>query len=189
MSDEKKSWLREARDKIEGKVEAQKSQLEAGKAQAGNLVIEKKFGGHDVSIFDGGFIRIGSGFLSPYEKLKSIQYRQQTRDKSTSEMVGTFGLASKERIECSLAIVTDRKVRTLKGTVGFLQPDDKNGMALEAAGQAVLDSLRSSGAEASTQGPVSDPADQLKKLAELLDAGILTDEEFKAKKAELLKRM
>src|SRR3954453_9671294 len=134
VSDEKKSWLRGARDKIEGKIEDQKSQLEEGKAQAGDLVIEKKFGGQDVSIFDGGYVRFGSGFLSPYEKLKSIQFRQQTRDKSASEMVGTFGLASKEKTECSLAIVTDRKVRTLKGSVGFLQPDDKNGMALEAAG-------------------------------------------------------
>ena len=34
-----------------------------------------------------------------------------------------------------------------------------------------------------------DPADQLRKLAELRDAGILTAEEFEAKKSELLARM
>ncbi len=34
-----------------------------------------------------------------------------------------------------------------------------------------------------------DPLDQLKKLAELRDAGVLTAEEFEAKKAELLSRM
>lgn len=32
----------------------------------------------------------------------------------------------------------------------------------------------------------SDPIEQLKRLAELRDAGVLTDEEFNAKKAELL---
>lgn len=37
--------------------------------------------------------------------------------------------------------------------------------------------------------PVPDIAEQIKKLASLHDAGILTDEEFEAKKAELLSRM
>lgn len=35
----------------------------------------------------------------------------------------------------------------------------------------------------------SDPIDQIRKLAELRDAGILTTEEFEAKKADLLSRM
>ncbi len=38
----------------------------------------------------------------------------------------------------------------------------------------------------STSQPVIDPADQIKKLAELRDAGILTEEEFSAKKKQLL---
>jgi len=33
------------------------------------------------------------------------------------------------------------------------------------------------------------PTDQLRSLAELRDAGILTDEEFAAKKAEILARL
>jgi Bacterial PH domain/Short C-terminal domain len=37
--------------------------------------------------------------------------------------------------------------------------------------------------------PASDPVAQLKQLAELRDAGIVTPEEFEAKKAELLSRM
>lgn len=36
---------------------------------------------------------------------------------------------------------------------------------------------------------VPDPTDQLRKLAELRDAGIITPEEFEAKKAEILARM
>jgi hypothetical protein len=37
--------------------------------------------------------------------------------------------------------------------------------------------------------PSVDPLDQLKKLGELRDAGILTTEEFEAKKAQILERM
>ena len=37
--------------------------------------------------------------------------------------------------------------------------------------------------------PTTDPAEQLKKLAELHAAGVLTDVEFAAKKKELLDRM
>ncbi len=43
-----------------------------------------------------------------------------------------------------------------------------------------------------TEAPASpqlDPIEQLKKLGELRDAGVLTDEEFAAKKAEVLARM
>ncbi|HEV8452368.1 MAG TPA: SHOCT domain-containing protein, partial [Gaiellales bacterium] len=35
----------------------------------------------------------------------------------------------------------------------------------------------------------ADAADQIRKLAELRDAGIVSEEEFQTKKAELLKRM
>ncbi len=37
--------------------------------------------------------------------------------------------------------------------------------------------------------PADDPIEQLRKLAELKDAGILTEEEFAAKKAEILSRL
>jgi Short C-terminal domain len=37
--------------------------------------------------------------------------------------------------------------------------------------------------------PEPDAADQIRKLGELRDAGLLTDDEFQAKKAELLKRI
>lgn len=42
---------------------------------------------------------------------------------------------------------------------------------------------------AQTTTPTADPIEQLRKLAELRDAGVLTPEEFEAKKAELLSRM
>jgi hypothetical protein len=37
--------------------------------------------------------------------------------------------------------------------------------------------------------PVTDPIDQLRRLGELRDAGIVTEAEFAAKKAEILSRM
>lgn len=43
--------------------------------------------------------------------------------------------------------------------------------------------------EAGTPSAQADPLDQLKKLGELRDAGILTPEEFEAKKAALLERL
>ena len=38
-------------------------------------------------------------------------------------------------------------------------------------------------------GAAPDPVDQLKRLAELHDAGVITAEEFESKKAEILSRM
>ena len=42
---------------------------------------------------------------------------------------------------------------------------------------------------ASTPGPNSDPLDQLRRLGELRSAGVLTEAEFEAKKAEILARI
>ena len=43
--------------------------------------------------------------------------------------------------------------------------------------------------QAAPSAPTESPMDQLKKLAELRDAGVVSEEEFEAKKAELLSRM
>ncbi|KAB2977275.1 SHOCT domain-containing protein [Streptomyces sp. SS1-1] len=44
-------------------------------------------------------------------------------------------------------------------------------------------------APASAPQPTTTPVEQLRQLAELRDAGILSDEEFTTKKAEILARM
>lgn len=44
-------------------------------------------------------------------------------------------------------------------------------------------------APAAASGPAETVSDQLRQLGELRDAGVLTQEEFDAKKAELLARM
>ena len=43
--------------------------------------------------------------------------------------------------------------------------------------------------QASQAAPAADPMAELKQLGELYDNGVLTDEEFAAKKAEILSRM
>lgn len=197
MSEEKKSWLRGARDKIEGKIEAQKEQLEEGKAQAGPLAIEKNFGTAKVSIYEGGFVRIGSSdprslkpdWMTPFERLRSITYREVVQDRSSREMSAKLGFGSPQRRSLSLTIATDRKVHALTTEKSMVNSADKNGMALEAAGRAVLSALATPTVAAPGPDPAPDLADQIKKLAELRDAGILTDDEFDAKKRELLDRM
>lgn len=200
MSDEKKGWLRGAVDKVQAQVDNQKAQQAEGATKAGNLMIEKQFGLTRVAIYDGGFVRVGRGGLnmltglSPYEQLKSIKYSEQVQDRSTIGAAWTGPLASKQRRTLALTIVTDRKVHTLSTEGQMLSGDDKAGRALEAAGQAILEDLRSIPANAvssvsTAPPPAPDVADQIKKLADLHAAGILTDEEFAAKKTDLLDRM
>lgn len=54
----------------------------------------------------------------------------------------------------------------------------------DAAGRQYL--ADKAGAEAAQQAAANDPAERLKKLGQLKDAGLITDEEFDAKKAEIL---
>ncbi|WP_344717382.1 SHOCT domain-containing protein [Nesterenkonia halobia] len=70
--------------------------------------------------------------------------------------------------------------------------DDKSALGLETAGRGVLDSLDTPTATPPTApAPSNESADaleQLKKLGELHSSGVLSDEEFASKKAELLDR-
>jgi hypothetical protein len=74
--------------------------------------------------------------------------------------------------------------------------EDKAGMALEAAGNAVLGTVKdTTPMQVSVVNPPPsaaaepDVANQIKKLADLHAAGVLTDEEFATKKADLLSRI
>src|SRR4051794_20428950 len=58
VSNEKKSWLRGVRDKIEGQIQNAKTQQAEGAAAAGNLVIQKSFGMSAIAIYDGGYVRV-----------------------------------------------------------------------------------------------------------------------------------
>jgi hypothetical protein len=197
MTDEKKKkgWLRGIVDKVEAQAESQKEQQSANAAMAGNLVLEKQFGLNRVAIYEKGFVRVGRGglnmltALSPYETLKSIEYTEHIQDRSAAGAAWNGPLASKQRRGVALTIVTDRKVHSLSTEAQMLGGEDKAGRALEAAGKAVLADLANSRVAPATQAAPPDVADQIRKLADLHSAGILTDEEFAKKKADLLDRM
>ncbi len=99
--------------------------------------------------------------------------------------MGMSKMASNNRGVCYLTITGEsRRVQTFRTT----NPSDKvldNLRSLEAAGRSVL----------KQQAPLAPTPNapramnQVKKLADLHAAGILTDEEYAAKKADLLDRM
>jgi hypothetical protein len=76
---------------------------------------------------------------------------------------------------------------------------DENAIIFRKSQQAAFDTIREhvenyiaakhAGSAASAATPAPNLADQIKQLAELRDAGVLSEEEFAAKKADLLSRM
>jgi len=56
----------------------------------------------------------------------------------------------------------------------------------DAAGRAYLAEQEAAKAKAAQETAANDPAERLKKLSQLKDAGLVTDEEFETKKAEIL---
>ena len=75
-------------------------------------------------------------------------------------------------------------ITTSGQTIDF-KTDPKMAQLLKAK---ILELMSSSQATSSTPSQL-DPTEQLGKLADLHKAGVLTDEEFATKKAELLKRI
>lgn len=56
----------------------------------------------------------------------------------------------------------------------------------DAAGRAYLADKAAADAEAAREAAADDPAERLKKLSQLKEAGLVTDEEYEAKRAEIL---
>jgi hypothetical protein len=56
----------------------------------------------------------------------------------------------------------------------------------DAAGRAYLAEKADADAKAAQEAAANDPTERLKKLSQLKDAGLVTDEEFETKKAEIL---
>ncbi|WP_395245522.1 SHOCT domain-containing protein [Agromyces sp. MMS24-K17] len=194
---EKQGFFAKAGAAIKRAAEEAQERAREGREAAGPTVHRADFGGTMVEIFGHGYVRVGS--LGPHERLRSIKHSYQVQDKSAGgrAVVGmmTMGanyLASKEKRVVFLTIATDTKVHTLKATGGMARSADKAAMALEAAGQAVLDGLAQQSAAAAVHASATageQTLDQLKKLGELHAAGVVTDDEFAAKKADLLRRI
>ena len=187
--------------------EAQKqADLAAFQQRAGTLVKKGAFGGKTVEIYANGFVRVG--FLitanTPLEELRTITYRRNSRDKgSGGRALGALAtgglnlLASKEKVQAFLSIATDTKVHQLSSSQAASW-EEKQGMALEAAGQSVIDMRRHGSAspaapnEPTPPAPVQEKksvAEQIRELAALHADGILSDEEFSSAKANLLSQM
>ncbi|MDX6359659.1 MAG: hypothetical protein QOH37_2713, partial [Nocardioidaceae bacterium] len=66
---------------------------------------------------------------------------------------------------------------------------NQNTMRYEGALPSHIPSAAVPQVAVASEPAAADPMDQLRKLGELRDAGILTDEEFSTKKAEILKRL
>jgi len=168
----------------------------------GRLLRKVEVGGikpKPIELYEGGFVRavgmMGNFGKPKFERLVSVNYREST-DTFTQDQsaVGgfltnalTMGTLSTEKVasktHASLTIATEENVYS--GDVKA-----KDGRAFEALADGILGRLQqqeSSPAPASTAAP--DIAEQIKKLADLHEAGILTDEEFTTKKADLLNRM
>ena len=155
--------------------------------------------GKTIELYEGGFVRVvgmmGEFGKPKFERLVSVTYRESTntftRDQSA---VGSFlvtglslGLASNENVKStthgSITVATEGNVYS-----GDFKPND--GRALEALADGILkrpEQQASKPAPSSAAAP--DIAEQIKKLADLHAAGIITDDEFSAKKADLLDRM
>lgn len=180
-------------------VEQAESQYQNGLATAGPLVLKKTFGATTVEVYEHGYVRVSAMMTkgTPFEKLRSIKYTQQVQDKSAggraiagAATMGLNYLASKEKRTLFLTIATDRKTHTLSTEGDMLRLDDKAGLGIEAAGQGVLAAAAASPqvivhtAPAASQG--DSLADQIKKLSDLHDDGVLSEEEFAAAKARLI---
>lgn len=78
------------------------------------------------------------------------------------------------------------RVSTASGQQKYLVARGEETAQLVSAALLVLEQARAGG---TTAQAAPDVADQLAKLGQLRDAGVLTEEEFSSKKAELLSRM
>lgn len=86
-----------------------------------------------------------------------------------------------------------RTIITLNGSIMGIGPVQKRHLGGEM--NRLRNAIEVAASQSATAGAVApsdaerDPAEQLRKLGELRDAGVVSDDEFEAKKAELLGRI
>lgn len=171
----------------------------------GQKVFSGTFGGHSIEVYDGGFIRVAlfMKHTTPYERLLSINTKQVVQDKSaggralaSAATAGISNLYSNEKRRVYLTIATDVKTRSLMQVNG-----DREALSIEAAGQGILEAIRHTQlitptAQSAPQEPQTqpqhtgtDPIEQLQRLKNMREADLITDEEYAAKRAEILNRL
>ena len=158
----------------------------------GPLVQKAEVGVKTLELYEGGFIRavgmMGNLGKPKFERLVSVTYRESTYTRDQSAVGGalvtglSFGLASNENVKTSGTITVVTESNTYSGEI-----KPKHGRAFEGFAERARLAVQPPAPAAAPAAP--DLADQIKKLADLHAAGILTDDEFAAKKADLLDRM
>ena len=196
-----KSWWRNAKDKIEGQIETQKAAKSEREAEYGHQTASHMFGTKWVHIYSKGYVQVRDAVAlkssAPFERLLAIDSQADVTKKSGfgrgAAAVVTAGAnlsSSNMRGDVYLTIGTDKTTHALRA-----KPTTESvraAKALEVAGKAAIAAANTRTATSTATPPTAvqpDAADQLKKLADLHAAGILTDDEFAAKKADLLDRM
>ena len=179
----------------------------SGSEDYGHLVVKDSIGVRSVSIYSNGYVQVGGFGGGQIEKLISIEFSANIQKKSAAgrgaAMVLTGGLnllGPKQRGDVWLTIVTDRDAYTLHADPPY-QHVIRSARQLAAEGQAVLARLAAEraaqlhapapSAPASTP-PSTEPrsvTDRLKELSKLHDQGMVSDDEFKELRSNLLKQL
>jgi hypothetical protein len=129
--------------------------------------------------------------LIPWDQVEAIEVEgpdQASKRVSAGRvmMIGVFALAAKKSVKSAVLTITMKS-----GEQAVFQTHEWMALDLKAKLSPVLSQLRQlpAATPSATPAPALSSADEIRKLAELRDAGILTEAEFQAKKAELLARM
>lgn len=131
----------------------------------------------------------------PWEEVEDVfvDGRSHVMQRITATRVAMLGplsvLARKSKVEgkTNMIIYLGDKTKGRSGQLVF-QKDREDAALIHRISKALDDYMPGNG-EAAPGDEAIDIPDQIQKLAALRDGGILTDAEFDAKKAELLKRL
>lgn len=150
------------------------------------------FDGKTVTITHEGLLAktmhgFGSGSKSiPISSIGAVQFKPATSLTFGYIQLSVSGELAKGFHAGSLSgVARNKDISKDENSVLFAKNVTKD---FEKIAEAIRAAVSSGGARDETS-PVADPVEQIQKLAELRDAGYITQEEFDAKKAEILGRM
>lgn len=174
-------------------MEAANTAAEEMRQLCGPEVISKPFGGKTIRLYKNGYVSVqGLLVAGNYARLLSIEATGDVAKKSglgrgaAAVMTGGVNLlGSNKRGDVYLTIVTESNTHVLRETpptVANMQASK----ALEAAGNGVI----AAAAQRASAGPAGPPAGDLRgrlqQLQQLLDDGLVTQQEFDSKRKALL---
>lgn len=151
----------------------------------------------EIELYEKGFVRVTGIFgtsKASFERLVAVDYRETTTSVAQDQSV----VGSMVTNALSLGMASTESVKTTThGTITVTTPDHvysgdikaKHGRELQARATQMLGTAQQESSSVTPAPTPPDITDQIKKLADLHAAGILTDEEFAKKKADLLDRL